>query len=103
MTHNFPELNKAAWLFKSYGQPVALVVGVDANIRVLAVVSSARDGDKIRGIGQSDGSYFVPFQRDSANYWERYRKHAGPLGWDRGVLVDGGLFPHIFGKLKEMP
>ena len=86
-----------AWMLKYYGLPVALVSGDKNHLRVHAVLRVVADRTDLRGLDIPDDAKLVPFQRDSADFWQRNRVHNGTLGWDRGVLVDGGLFPHILG------
>ena len=81
------------WLYKRHGFPIALV----SQGRVIAISFDGR-GDRFWGLDLPEDGYLIPFQRDSAQYWERHHSHRGPLGVDRGVIVDGGLFPHVLEK-----
>ena len=83
------------------GLPIALVASGGIPVKVYAVLRHAEDRYKIRGLQVPEDYGFVPFQRHSADYWQRFGKHAGPLGWDRGVLVDEGLFPRVLADSKE--
>ncbi len=82
----------------SEGHYAAVISSPDNNPTVQVVLFGKWDVTKMYGRAFPDDSVLVRFQRDSAHYFERHRKHRGSLGWDRGVLVDGGLFPHVLKK-----
>lgn len=84
-------------LLDVYGQSLAAVEDNDVvTPRIIAVAFSARDMvDQLRGRQLPERCHVVACQMNSARYFGCHRKSKGPLGWDRGVLVDGGLFPHV--------
>ncbi len=74
----------------------AALINIEGDNPVVYVVLRSRiDADRLYSMNFPTDVFFIRFQRDSSRYFENHKTHKGPLGWDRDVLVDGGLFPHV--------
>jgi hypothetical protein len=63
--------------------------------KVVAIVRDPQDRVKCYGLDWRRLELeLFPIQRDAAHRFERQRRH-GPLYYDRGVLIDSEIHPHV--------
>ena len=83
------------YMRRHFGMPLALVGFDDGGEPVIFAVSFNRsDVNRTRGLSNIRELEVFPLQRDAAHRFERHRRH-GPLYYDRGVLVDSEIHPHV--------
>ncbi len=63
--------------------------------KVVAIVREPQDRVKCYGLDWRRREFeLFPIQRDAAHWFERRHRH-GPLYYDRGVLIDSEIHPHV--------